>query len=340
MVYLGKQIMPNVILNPNTRDLSTMKVQGGAVERLVKIYSLEELKEFVAKNTNKNIMIVGGGTNTVFVNKNEDLVLVKLEMKGIEAKENTVEVEAGVDWDEFVQKYIELGGIGMEALSIIPGTVGAAPVQNIGAYGEEVSNFIQSVKVYDLGTKEFKELTNLDCEFNYRSSIFKENKGRYIIISILFDIKRGEVRIPQYKDVQEHFQGKEGVTIGDIRNAIIQIRNRKLPDPRLISNCGSFFKNPIISNYELKKVKEIFPEIPTYKTMEEGTTKIPAGYILERLGFKNFIKENFGTFSNNALVVVSNGKGDTKEFLDFVKSIKDKVKETTGIELVEEVNLV
>ena len=359
--------MFKTITHPNTKELSSMKVNGGSAKTLVEISSLGEFQDFVAAIKDEEIMVVGEGTNTVFINLNPNLVLVKLNLKEVtlypdlspEEKGNSalkalssgegwerVEVSAGVNWDEFVQKYISLGGISMESLSAIPGTVGAAPVQNIGAYGQEVANFIYSVKVYDLKEKQFKTLNNKECEFTYRGSIFKEQKNRFIILSVVFEIKKGESKIPEYKDVKEYFETSniKNPNILEIRNSIIEIRKFKLPDPKIINNCGSFFKNPTISQEELKKVKEFFPEIPIYKTSDPHLIKIPAGYILQRLGYKNFnpnfAKGNFGFYKNHSLILTSSGKGDTVELLEFIKTIKQKVFEVCGINLEGEVNLV
>lgn len=380
MIYCVNLIMLKITENPDTQTLSSLKIAGGKVKMFVEIESLEDFQEFIKKfetnfyGENFKIMCVGDGTNTIFVNENDNLILLKLNLKELTPIQPSpvgkalVQAEAGVNWDEFVQKYIELGGSELESLSIIPGTVGASPVQNIGAYGQEVSNFIKSVKVYDLGKKEFRELKNSECNFSYRDSLFKQEKNRFIILSVIFEIKKLEnpnqkIKIPNYKDLLNYFnlQGKVSdtsdlwksaaenssdilTTVPEIRQAIISIRNLKFPNVAEVPNCGSFFKNPIILETDLKKVKEFFPEIPIYKTPDPKFVKLPAGYILERLGYKNFnpdfTKGNFGFYKNHSLILISNGKGSVSEFLEFVKNIKQKVLETCGINLEEEVNLI
>ena len=345
--------MIKITHNPDTHELSSMKVSGASVKMLVSVDTREDLETFLSSlkdGDTKNILAIGEGTNTVYVKDNPNLILLKVNFNDTKVLQEEVEVGANVNWDEFVQKYMELGGEGMELLSIIPGTVGAAPVQNIAAYGGEVSQFIKSVNVYDLKERGFKTLTNLDCEFSYRDSLFKKNKGRYLILSILFNIfkkKDSDPKIPKYKDVEEHFLQKNILepTVQEIRKAIIEIRNNKLPDPRSLPNCGSFFKNPIIRQDQFSKIKSLFPEIPTYKVPNtEEYIKIPIAYILQRLGFKNynsdFTNGNFGIHKKHALVVVSNGKGTRNEFLEFINTIKQKVFEVTGLQIEEEVSLI
>jgi UDP-N-acetylmuramate dehydrogenase len=363
--------MLKIVENPNTKELTSMKVAGGGVKKLVNIESLEEFQEFISSNKDEKIMTIGEGTNTIFVNENPDLVLVKLNMsnippsfKGVKGDFELLKVDAGVNWDLFVQKYIELGGVGIEALSIIPGTVGAGPVQNIGAYGQEISNFIESIDVYDFEKKEFKTLSNSECKFEYRSSIFKKQPGRFIILSVSFKLLKGEIKIPNYKDVVNYFNlsGKISstedlwkepvaqntddtkVTTSQIREAIISIRRLKFPKVEDIPNAGSFFKNAIVKEDDFKKIKEMFPEIPVYKTTDPKFIKLPTGYILERLGYRNFNpgfkNGNFGFYKNHALMIISNGEGEKNEFLEFVKNVKQKVLDATGIVLEEEVNLI
>ncbi len=317
--------MLNIVYNGETANLSSMKVIGGSVKMFVNIETKEDLELFVkslSEEEVKNIFVIGDGTNTIFLRENREMILIKLGMKEIFKSKDTVEVGANINWDEFVKIYMKLGGLGMELLSKIPGTVGAAPVQNIGAYGQEVSNFIEGVKVFDLQDRQFKVLKNSECEFEYRSSIFKKEKNRYIIYEIVFKILNFPVR--------------------QTREEIIILRESKLPDPKIVANCGSFFKNLFLNNDELERVKTLFPDIPVFT--HEKNFKIPIAYVLEKLGFKNFNPDftngNFGTYRNHALVIISNGKGEGKEFLEFVDKIKKAVFEKTGLIIEEEVNLV
>ncbi len=332
--------MLNIVYNPETKDLSSMRVLASPAKILVNIENDEELERFINSLKDKeikNIFVIGDGTNTVFVNKNNNLILIKLNFQEIIISDNDVEVGAGVNWDDFVVKYIEMGGVGMEMLSKIPGTIGAAPVQNIGAYGEEVSNFINQVSVYDLADKKFKTLENCDCEFTYRNSIFKKQKNRFIILSVTFEIKRASLT----PDPSPTERG-EVQTVQEKREEIIKIRESKLPDPKIVYNCGSFFKNIFLDKEEVERVKKIFPEIPVFAQGEQF--KIPTAYVLEKLGFKNYNENfwngNFATYKNHALVIISNGEGDAKEFLEFINKIKKTVYDKTALIIEEEVNLI
>jgi UDP-N-acetylmuramate dehydrogenase len=268
----------------------------------------------------------------------------------------------------------------MESLSAIPGTVGAAPVQNIGAYGKEVSEFIESVGVYDRQENKFRVLKNQECEFKYRDSMFKHAKGRYVILYLNFISKHGEVKIPDQKDIKNYLANKSNIskasdlwrenthspslykegnstqeqmyTVQDIREAVVEVRKLKMPDPSVVPNCGSFFKNAIIDRTRLEKLQEKFPEVPVYPSdgMRSGVevnsefVKIPVAYIIEKVGLKgynaDFAHGNFGIHKEHALIVISNGLGTVSEFKEFVKFVKQKVFDASGLNLEEEVNLI
>lgn len=349
--------------NLNLKDFSTLKVGQGVCHNLYEIESLndfEELKTLIGIEKLKNIFPIGEGSNTVFVNDNRNLDLLKVNFKTIDRVGNILKVGAGVNWDLFVQEFMKFGTTGIEYLSAIPGTVGASPVQNIGAYGKEVSEFIYSVEVYDKIENTHKIFKNSDCNFKYRDSIFKQNKSKYIIFYVNFVINIKSDQVPEYKDIKNYLYNSQSIknasdlwdksssftkertfTNQEIRNAVVEVRKLKLPNPTTIPNCGSFFKNIIINNEELLRIKEIFPEIPVFTIENDNENiKIPTAYIIEKIGLKGINIANFGIHKEHALVIVSNGLGNSKEFLEFIEFVKQKVYEATKLNLVEEVNLV
>lgn len=374
--------MLKITKNLKLQDFSGLKVGYGNFRNLYEIENLQDFTQLlqeVNKEDLAKILTLGEGSNTVFIHKNENLDLIKINIQTIEPKENNIlKVGAGVNWDLFVQKYIELGGVGMESLSAIPGTVGAAPVQNIGAYGKEISEFIHSIEVYDRQENNFKTLTKSNCKFKYRDSMFKHETNRYIILYVNFILiksnKDEKVIIPEQKDIKNYLINKgniekasdlwennnlnqnnsdldsQNLTVNDIREAVVAVRKLKLPSPSVIPNCGSFFKNAILNQNELTKVKEKFPNIPVFPAdgMRSGVeidintelVKIPVAYIIEKIGLKGIQKGNFGIHPEHALIVTGNGKGDIKEFIDFINFVKEKVYTESGITLEEEVNLI
>jgi UDP-N-acetylmuramate dehydrogenase len=341
-------------------------------EGLCNLYEITEKKDLSALFENPEFrvqpyFVIGTGANTVFTSS-KTINLLKINLHNIESVHGMISVGAGVDWDTFVLKYMSLGGVGMEALSIIPGTVGAAPIQNIGAYGVEVCEFIDSVEVFNIKTKQLEVLDNSTCEFSYRNSVFKKNPGKYVVLTVNFKLLTGEEnkrkyknKIVSYKDFVKLFDlnnnnNKEkfvnGLTGEEVRAAVIQVRNSKFPKKGEVYNCGSFFANPIISRSELPKLQEKFPEVPVFAVVGMGDTaktddeqvKIPIAYIIEKIGLKgynaDFTNGNFGIHKNHALIVISNGKGSVSEFLEFIKFIKQKVFRESGLKIEEEVNLV
>ncbi len=268
---------------------------------------------------------------------------------------NLITIEAGLEWDKAVEQTVEMGLSGLEALSWIPGLVGASPVQNIGAYGAEVKDTIQVVHTYDMKEKKFVDFSNEECDFGYRNSIFKKNPGRYFIYAITFALARARLSVqpsmtrarlsvnpsvPQYKDVISYFESKNilAPTLREIREAIIEIRKAKLPDPKEKPNVGSYFGNPIISKETTEKLLQKFPDIKMYEV--ENGMKLFAGWLIDKAGLKGYEKGNFSIHKNHALVLIGNGKGNLDELLEFESYIKQKVFEMFGVELIREPVLV
>ena len=305
----------------------------------------DEILNFLSEN--KNVpLILGGGSNILFKN-NINKPILKIEIKGIEIieeNENTVyiSVGAGENWNDFVKWTLVKNYGGIENLSLIPGNVGSAPIQNIGAYGVELKDVFQSCRAISIDNKILKTFNKEQCNFTYRSSIFKEKlKNKYIISRVTFKLSKiNHVINSEYKPLKDllKIKGNLNPTIQDISKLVIEIRTNKLPDPKKIGNCGSFFKNPIISNSKFKNLNEYFSSVPNYK-ISENEVKIPAAWLIEECGFKGKIEGKTGTHKKHALVIVNNGGATGKEIYDFSQKIKKSVLKKFNILLEEEVNI-
>ena len=305
----------------------------------------DEILNFLSEN--KNVpLILGGGSNILFKN-NINKPILKIEIKGIEIieeNENTVYVSvgAGENWNDFVKWTLVKNYGGIENLSLIPGNVGSAPIQNIGAYGVELKDVFQSCRAISIDNKILKTFNKEQCNFTYRSSIFKEKlKNKYIISRVTFKLSKiNHVINSEYKPLKDllKIKGNLNPTIQDISKLVIKIRTNKLPDPKKIGNCGSFFKNPIISNSKFKNLNEYFSSVPNYK-ISENEVKIPAAWLIEECGFKGKNEGKTGTHKKHALVIVNNGGATGKEIYDFSQKIKKSVLKKFNILLEEEVNI-
>ena len=305
----------------------------------------DEILNFLSEN--KNVpLILGGGSNILFKN-NINKPILKIEIKGIEIieeNENTVyiSVGAGENWNDFVKWTLVKNYGGIENLSLIPGNVGSAPIQNIGAYGVELKDVFQSCRAISIDNKILKTFNKEQCNFTYRSSIFKEKlKNKYIISRVTFKLSKiNHVINSGYKPLKDllKIKGNLNPTIQDISKLVIKIRTNKLPDPKKIGNCGSFFKNPIISNSKFKNLNEYFSSVPNYK-ISENEVKIPAAWLIEECGFKGKNEGKTGTHKKHALVIVNNGGATGKEIYDFSQKIKKSVLKKFNILLEEEVNI-
>ena len=305
----------------------------------------DEILNFLSEN--KNVpLILGGGSNILFKN-NINKPILKIEIKGIEIieeNENTVyiSVGAGENWNDFVKWTLVKNYGGIENLSLIPGNVGSAPIQNIGAYGVELKDVFQSCRAISIDNKILKTFNKKQCNFTYRSSIFKEKlKNKYIISRVTFKLSKiNHVINSEYKPLKDllKIKGNLNPTIQDISKLVIEIRTNKLPDPKKIGNCGSFFKNPIISNSKFKNLNEYFSSVPNYK-ISENEVKIPAAWLIEECGFKGKNEGKTGIHKKHALVIVNNGGATGKEIYDFSQKIKKSVLKKFNILLEEEVNI-
>jgi len=311
-------------------------------DQFISINTIDELKEVLKQHS--NIFILGGGSNMLFT-KNLNKTAVHLNILGTivnNQNNNTVEVTAyaGENWHEFVLWTVNQNFGGLENLSLIPGNVGACPIQNIGAYGTEVKNTILYVEALNIESLKIEKITNAECEFDYRNSIFKnQQKGKYIILSVTFKLttKNHDINI-DYGDIKNQLKNNINPSLKQISDAIIDIRNSKLPNPKEIGNSGSFFKNPVIDLDLFNQLKKQHPNIPFY-VVSETKNKIPAGWLIEKAGFKGKKFGNTGVHHKQALVLVNYGNAKGAEVYALAKNIQHKIKEMFLIDLEIEVNI-
>jgi len=314
----------------------TMRL-GGVARFMTDIHSPEEAAEAVKRATAQHlpIYILGGGSNTLVKDEGYDGLVVRNRIPGFEiidetATDATIKIGAGEIWDDVVKRVVDMNLTGIECLSMIPGTAGAAPVQNIGAYGQEVADTLLSLEAYDKQSDSIVTLTNEQCRFSYRHSIFRgEEMGRYIITSITLRLYKSAPHPPFYKAVQDYLD-KNDISIYTpqaLREAVIAIRTDKLPDPKERPNSGSFFKNAIIETWQLKDLKTRFPDIPAYD-MTDGSYKIPTGWLIERAGFKGQLLHGIRVHDKNALVLINesaSGYADLARARDeIIGGVRDK----------------
>jgi len=311
------------------------------------IQSHQDLLDLIAQRdlTREKFLMLGGGSNILFAKDFEGLLL-KNEISGIEvinedAQQVWIKVGAGVVWHEFVLQCIERGWGGLENLSLIPGTVGASPIQNIGAYGVEVKDLIVEVEGVDLVQKNIRTIKSLECEFAYRSSVFKTSlKNTFLITAVVFRLDKQPKLHVEYSAIKDQLSKMkiDHPTIKDVSNAVISIRQSKLPDPNIIGNAGSFFKNPVVSAKKLNELKAIFPGIVSFPFGNEF--KLAAGWLIEQAGWKGHREGNVGCHEKQALVLVNHGNASGAEVLQLAQKIQQSVYTKFGVELEMEVNVI
>jgi len=333
------EIKKNISLKPyNTFGIDV------AATSFTEVDNIGELKTVLSKNK-QTLLILGGGSNLLFT-KDFDGLAIKNNLKGISVvKENGTEVYlkvgAGEVWHEFVLFCIENNYAGIENLSLIPGNIGASPMQNIGAYGTEVKDVIVEVEAFNLKDYSIKTFTNLDCKFGYRSSIFKTNeKGNYFITAVTFKLNKEAKINTSYGAIENELKRMEvpSPTIRDVSNAVINIRTSKLPDPKKIGNSGSFFKNPIVPEEQKNKILEKYTDAPNY-IQPDGTFKMAAGWLIEKCGWKGKRIGEYGVHELQALVLVNYGGAKGRDIFELSEQIIESVKSKFGIELEREVNI-
>jgi len=331
----------------NLAPFNTLHVDAKA-RYFLSISSASQLQSFIEEESDKysDLFVLGGGSNVLFVQDFDGLIL-HIDIRGREVVKETesrvyLEVGAGENWHQTVLYCVKKGWGGIENLSLIPGTMGAAPIQNIGAYGVELQEVFESLEAIELATGEKKIFEKEECRFGYRDSIFKnELKGKYVITNVTIRLSKNPTVNTEYGAIREELEKRriENPTIKDLSDVVIDIRNSKLPDPKDLGNAGSFFKNPIVSKQKYEQLKRIHPSIPAYP-LNPIETKIPAGWLIEQAGWKGKVTGKAGTYEQQALVIVNHGGATGKEILNLAESIRESVREMFGIKLVPEVNVV
>lgn len=307
------------------------------------ITSEEELIDVLKDLGSKPFRVLGGGSN-ILLTQDYNGLYIHMNTKGIAIVEENiqtavVEIQAGENWHAFVLWALEKDLSGIENLVLIPGSVGAAPIQNIGAYGVELKSVFKSCRVLDLYTLKIKTLTHSECRFGYRSSIFKsEAKGKYIILSVQLLLHKPPHRCHiKYGDLASKLEGKQ-ITPQLVAEAVMSIRQSKLPDPKVLGNSGSFFKNPIVPLSVIDQLKSRYPDLPSYP-IPGGQAKISAAWLIDSLGLKGFRHGDAGVHQKQALVLVNYGKATGSEILQLAEMIQAKVKKAFGIQLETEVHI-
>ncbi|MTI30328.1 UDP-N-acetylmuramate dehydrogenase [Xanthovirga aplysinae] len=335
-----------ILRNTSLKPFNTFGIDVKA-KFFCSVTSIQELKDALNNPLFIDLpkLILGGGSNVLFTKPFEGLV-IKLELKGkevIKEDENHawIKVGAGENWHNFVLHTISSGYSGLENLSLIPGTVGAAPLQNIGAYGVEVKESIEHLEAFNIKEQQIQVFQNQECQFGYRHSIFKnELRGQFIILNVTFKLnKKPDFKI-SYGAIKETLNEMKIDTLSPkvVSEAVIKIRQSKLPDPNQIGNAGSFFKNPYISIHELKILQKNYPNIPFYPQSNE-TVKIPAGWLIEKSGWKGKNLGNAGVHEKQALVLVNRGNAQGNEIKMLAEEIQSSVEEKFGIKIHPEVNI-
>lgn len=335
--------------NINLKEYNTFGISAVANE-FIELNSQDEALQFIQseKLSEKKHLILGGGSN-ILLTQNFEGLIIKNNIKGIEVKSEDDEsvilkVGAGENWHEFVLHCIEKGYAGVENLSLIPGCVGASPMQNIGAYGVEVKDIITSVETIRIIDGEIAEFKNEDCEFDYRSSIFKTlHKNQFFISSVEFKLSKTPNFKVSYGDIKKqlakHNISEDKLSIKAISDAVIAIRERKLPNPKEIGNSGSFFKNPIIDSKTYDELKAIHKDMPAYE-LPQGGYKLAAGWLIEKAGWKGYTDGNYGVHEYQALVLVNYGGASGKLIYSLSERILRDIQKRFGVDLEREVNII
>ncbi len=326
------------------KNLTTMKL-GGPAKYVIEAFKTEDIVEACQKSKSENlpIFVIGDGSNVIADDNGFDGIIIKVKIPGFEIIANdlnstTIKIGAGENWDSVVKQTVDLNLTGIEAMSAIPGTAGATPVQNVGAYGQEIADTLISLEAYDIANNKIIVMQNSDCNFKYRQSIFNTNeRSKYIITSITLKLSKSPPTAPFYSSLQKyldenniHFYNQD-----IIRNAVIEIRKTKLPDPKVFANCGSFFKNVIIDSWELDELKKNYPDIMAFD-MGNGKFKIPTGWLITKAGLKGQLINGVRIFENNSLVLINESANSYNDLAAARDQIIDKIQNTFRIQIEQE----
>ena len=330
--------------NISIKNYNSFKVDH-KIKKFYKIQSKEEInkvRNYISKD--EKIIILGGGSNILFTKDFDGSILYNniLGKEIIKETNNKIYIKfgAGEDWDKCVEFCVKNKWYGIENLSLIPGSVGAAPIQNIGAYGTEIKDHIYEVSGINLLNGKSEIYKNKSCDFSYRNSVFKKKlKNILFITHVIIKLSKIKKLNISYNEVKQYFRNKNSneITLKNLRKKIIEIRESKLPDPKKLGNCGSFFKNPSIDPQSFNNLKKKYPDIVGHKNSDK--IKISAAWLIETCGWKGYKKNNIGVYKNHALVLVNYGSDNGKKILKLSEKIKDSVKEKFNITLEKEVNI-
>lgn len=310
------------------------------------VTNLSELKEALAFGAASKVpsLVIGGGSN-ILLSADYPGLVIRIDFKSIEwlNSDGLVRVAAGENWHEFVKSCMNHGFYGLENLALIPGTVGAAPIQNIGAYGVELERFVVSVSVYDGKQDKVVEFSHRDCEFGYRDSLFKYPDARHLIVlGVTLQLATEQTPNISYGSLQAEFDGQDfaGITNQAVFDAVCRVRSSKLPDPKILGNAGSFFKNPLVSESKIESLKEAFPDLPCFDAGEPGLVKIPAAWLLDKAGWRGRRKGGAGVHQQHALVIVNVDDASGEDIALLAQEMASSVLGRFGIALECEVKLV
>lgn len=333
--------------NSSLRPYNTFNIDATA-RYFTTFQNTGELTELLSMQQYEAVpkLVLGGGSN-ILLTKDFDGLVMKNEIGGIEVIEENdahvyVKAGAGVNWHQLVQYCVERGFAGMENLSLIPGNVGASPMQNIGAYGVEIKDIFHQLEAYHLGEQRVVSFSLNDCEFGYRESVFKRKyKGQFVITSVTYRLNKKPVFHTSYGAILEELEkmGAEKLSIAAISQAVINIRSSKLPDPKEVGNAGSFFKNPAVEKSHFLFLQTNYPSIPSYPFDAEHV-KVPAGWLIQQCGWKGYRRGDAGCYPKQALVLVNYGNATGKEIYALSEEILQSVKTKFSIDLEREVNIV
>ena len=334
----------DVMTNISLKQYTTMKL-GGETRFMVTADSPGDVVSLYrnAKNENLSIFVLGGGSNVITHDEVFEGIVLLNKIKGFEIiSENDettdVKIGAGEVWDEVVEKAIGLGLQGVEAMSGIPGTAGAAPVQNVGAYGQEIADTLISLEAYDSKTDTIVTISANECDFSYRNSIFRDKeKGRYCILNITLRLNKAEPKPPYYASLQKYIDDNDirEVNLSVIRVAVLNIRSEKLPDPAELPSAGSFFKNALVEKWKLEELQKEYSDIPNY-AMSDGRYKIPTGWLIDKAGLRGYRSHGMRVYEKNALVLVNDSATGYDDLAAIREEIVQIVFDKFGIKIEQE----
>ena len=334
----------DVMTNISLKQYTTMKL-GGEARYMATADSASDVVSLYrnARKENLPIFVLGGGSNVITHDEVFEGIVLLNKIKGFgvisETDETTdVKIGAGEVWDEVVEKAIELGLQGIEAMSGIPGTAGAAPVQNVGAYGQEIVDTLISLEAYDSKTDTIVTISADECDFSYRNSIFRDKeKGRYCILNITLRLNKAEPKPPYYASLQRYIDKNDirEVNLSVIRVAVLNIRSEKLPDPAELPSAGSFFKNALVEKWKLEELQKEYSDIPNY-AMSDGRYKIPTGWLIDKAGLRGYRSHGMRVYEKNALVLVNDSATGYDDLAAIREEIVQIVFDKFGIKIEQE----